>query len=109
MTSFDIIYLDGFNLTKTPLRQRKLLLENVCKANSSRSLIRFSQHFEGSGEAFFRQACEYGIEGIVSKPADSPDESTRVKLVEDQMRQGARVRNRRLHAVVKRVYPVSAP
>ena len=74
---FDIIYLDGFNLTKTPLRQRKSLLENVCKANSSRSLIRYAEHFEGSGDAFFKQACEYGIEGIVSKLADSPYESTR--------------------------------
>ena len=75
---FDIIYLDGFNLTKTPLRERKSLLENVCKGAAGR-LIRFSEHFEGSGDAFFKQACEYGIEGIVSKLADSPYESTRTR------------------------------
>lgn len=28
-------------------------------------------------DAFFKHACEYGIEGIVSKLADSPYESTR--------------------------------
>lgn len=74
---FDLIYLDGFNLTQTPLRQRKALLKEVCKGTAGRGLIRFSEHFEGNGDAFFKNACEYGIEGIVSKLADSRYESTR--------------------------------
>jgi bifunctional non-homologous end joining protein LigD len=74
---FDLIYLDGFNLTKTPLRQRKLLLKDLIKRLGSRSPLRYSEHIEGNGDAFFKHACEYGIEGIVSKLADSPYESTR--------------------------------
>src|SRR4030095_2893199 len=34
-------------------------------------------HIEGNGAQFFKQACELGIEGVVSKLADSPYESTR--------------------------------
>jgi len=72
---FDLIYLDGFDLTGTPLKHRKALLKKLISA--SRGAIRYSEHFEGNGAAFFRHACEYGIEGIVSKLADSPYESTR--------------------------------
>ena len=75
--AFDLIYLNGFNLTKTALRQRKSLLKDVCEATGERGLIRYSEHIEGNGDAFFKHACEYGIEGIVSKLADSPYESTR--------------------------------
>jgi bifunctional non-homologous end joining protein LigD len=73
---FDLIYLDGFDLRQTPLRLRKDLLENLCKASGHR-LLRYSEHFEGNGDTFFRHACEYGIEGILSKLANSPYESTR--------------------------------
>lgn len=74
---FDLIYLDGFNLTKTPLRQRKLLLKDLFKSLGSRGPLRYSEHLEGNGDAFFKHACEYGIEGIVSKLADSPYDSAR--------------------------------
>src|SRR5438552_814023 len=30
---FDLIYLDGFNLTQTPLRHRKDLLKDICKSS----------------------------------------------------------------------------
>jgi bifunctional non-homologous end joining protein LigD len=74
---FDLIYLDGFNLTKTPLRQRKLLLKGLCKSTPSSGPVRYSEHLEGNGDAFFKHACEYGIEGIVSKLADSTYDSAR--------------------------------
>jgi bifunctional non-homologous end joining protein LigD len=72
---FDLIYLDGFNLTRTPLKDRKEVLRGLIP--SSNSVLRYSDHFQGNGDAFFKHACEYGIEGIVSKLADSPYESTR--------------------------------
>ena len=74
---FDLIYLDGFILTETPLRQRKRVLKDICKSIGSRGRIRYSEHVEGNGDTFFKRACEYGIEGIVSKLADSPYDSTR--------------------------------
>jgi bifunctional non-homologous end joining protein LigD len=73
---FDIIFMDGFDLTQTPLKHRKELLKNILGSNS-RGVIRYSEHIEGSGEEFFKHACDYGIEGIVSKLADSRYESTR--------------------------------
>lgn len=74
--TFDLIYLDGFTLMKTPLKDRKALLKNLV-GGSSRGVLRYSEHFQGNGDAFFKHACEYGIEGIVSKLANSPYESTR--------------------------------
>ncbi len=40
-------------------------------------MLRYSDHVEGNGAEFLKQACEFGIEGIVSKLADSIYESTR--------------------------------
>jgi bifunctional non-homologous end joining protein LigD len=74
---FDLIYLDGFNITRTPLRQRKAILGELLAAGEAKGPLRYSDHVEGNGVQFFKQACEYGIEGIVSKLADSPYESTR--------------------------------
>lgn len=76
---FDLIYLDGFNITRTPLRERKAVLEGLLATAKPKGPLRYSDHVEGNGAQFFKQACEYGIEGIVSKLADSPYESTRNK------------------------------
>src|SRR3989440_1374587 len=72
----DLIYLDGFSLTQTPLKHRKELLKNLVGAKS-RGVIRYSEHISGNGDEFFRHACEYEIAGIVSKLANSQNESTR--------------------------------
>jgi bifunctional non-homologous end joining protein LigD len=69
---FDLIYLDGFNITRTPLRLRKALLEELLAGGKAKGPLRYSDHVEGNGPKIFKQACEYGIEGIVSKLADSP-------------------------------------
>jgi bifunctional non-homologous end joining protein LigD len=74
---FDVIYLDGYDLTATPLLQRKLLLEQLLASIKGKTPLRYSEHIEGSGKDFFRQACEFKIEGIISKLAGSPYESTR--------------------------------
>lgn len=74
---FDLIYLDGYSLTQTPLRERKAALEQLLARVEGKGVLRYSDHVEGNGAQFFRQACEYGIEGIVSKLADSRYESTR--------------------------------
>ena len=76
---FDLIYLDGFSLTRTPLRERKAMLEKLLLTAKTKGTLRYSDHVEGNGALFFRQACEYGIEGIVSKLAASPYESTRTR------------------------------
>ena len=86
---FDLIHFDGFSLAQTPLKQRKEVLKNLVGSNSH-GVIRYSEHFQGNGDAFFRHACEFGIEGIVSKLASSHYDSTRnrnwlkVKCVKQQ-------------------------
>ena len=74
---FDLIYLDGYNLTRVPLRERKALLEELLVGTKAGGPLRYSDHVVGNGAQFFKQACEYGIEGIISKLADSVYESTR--------------------------------
>jgi bifunctional non-homologous end joining protein LigD len=74
---FDLIYLEGYSLTQTPLRERKQTLEQLLVAAKAKGQLRYSDHVEGNGPQFFKQACEYGMEGIISKLADSPYESTR--------------------------------
>jgi bifunctional non-homologous end joining protein LigD len=75
---FDVIYLDGFLLTKTPLVERKRVLEELMATTTDR-VLRYSDHVEGNGAKFLKQACELGIEGIVSKLADSTYDSTRTR------------------------------
>jgi bifunctional non-homologous end joining protein LigD len=74
---FDLVYLDGYNLTRVPLQERKALLEDLLAGVDAKVPLRYSDHVVGNGDRFFKQACEYGIEGIVSKLADSVYESTR--------------------------------
>lgn len=74
---FDLIYLDGFNLTRCPLRERKRVLAELFEEVGEKSPLRYSDHIEGNGAQFFKEACKFGLEGIVSKLADSPYESTR--------------------------------
>ena len=76
---FDLIYLDGYSLTRTPLRERKALLEDLLTGVDAKGPLRYSDHVVGHGDQFFKQACEFGIEGIVSKLADAPYESTRTR------------------------------
>ena len=73
---FDVLYLEGFSLTKTPLVERKRVLEELI-ATTSDQVLRYSDHVEGNGPKFFKQACVMGIEGIVSKLADSTYDSIR--------------------------------
>ena len=74
---FDVIYIEGFSLTRTPLVERKRVLEQLIGTVRSDRVLRYSDHVEGNGAKFLQQACDFGIEGIVSKVADSPYESTR--------------------------------
>lgn len=74
---FDVIYLEGYSLKQTPLSERKLVLKQLLASAKAKGQVRYSDHVEGNGAEFFEQACKHGIEGIVSKLADSSYESTR--------------------------------
>ena len=66
---FDLLYLNGYDLRRAPLIERKQLLERVLE--NAPDSIRFSAHVQGRGEAFFREACRHELEGIISKRAQS--------------------------------------
>lgn len=70
--AFDICYLDGYDLCGAPLLMRKDVLQGlVDPLANSRSPIQYSEHVEGDGDALFARASRMGLEGIVSKRADS--------------------------------------
>lgn len=66
---FDIPYLDGFDLTRVPLRERKKLLR---AALAFEDPLRFTEHRNEEGEAYFEEACRSGWEGLIAKRAASP-------------------------------------
>ena len=66
---FDVLHLDGHDVTGVPLRHRKSLLR---RALAFRSPLRFTVHRNRDGERFLAEACGSGWEGLVAKRADSP-------------------------------------
>jgi bifunctional non-homologous end joining protein LigD len=66
--AFDLLYLDGYDLRKLPLEERKKKLSSVIVTGDS---IRYSDHYEQQGKALFEIAQEKGLEGILAKRRDS--------------------------------------
>jgi bifunctional non-homologous end joining protein LigD len=77
--AFDLIHLDGWNLTAAPLERRKALLRDLLAGVPDRSAIQFSDHVAGSGPDFFDRVSELGLEGMVSKRAAAPYQQGRSK------------------------------
>ena len=63
--AFDLLELDGRDLRKRPIEERKGLLTQLLR--SSNANIVLNAHYEEDGEIVFREACKLGCEGIVSK------------------------------------------
>ena len=66
---FDLLHLAGHDTTALPLRARKSLLRHALAWHGP---LRLSSHRNRDGEAYFREACEKGWEGLIAKRADSP-------------------------------------
>ena len=67
--AFDLLSLDGEDVTGLPLVQRKERLRGIVPKGDG--TIQFAEHVTGSGEALFDKLCAEGLEGVVSKRADS--------------------------------------
>lgn len=66
--AFDILYLDGRDLTRLPLMERKALLERTVSESARLAVSRYiPQH----GKALYARAKEQGLEGVVAKVRDS--------------------------------------
>ncbi len=65
---FDLLHLDGQDLTALPLRQRKVLLKGALQFKDP---LRFTRHRNGGGVPFLAEACRKGWEGLIAKRASS--------------------------------------
>ncbi|CAO4194161.1 Multifunctional non-homologous end joining protein LigD [Methylorubrum extorquens] len=68
--AFDLLALDGEDLTGLPLRERKARLEKLLSGLPPGSRLHFSPHQVGEGPAALKSACRHGFEGIVAKKLD---------------------------------------
>ena len=78
---FDLLHLDGEDLTGLSLVDRKTRLEAFLVGAPDN--IRYSDHQIGNGPAFHKIACQHGLEGIVSKRVDGryePDRRSWLKV-----------------------------
>jgi bifunctional non-homologous end joining protein LigD len=73
---FDLLYLDGRDLTGEPLAVRKAALAGLLKKGKD-GVLRYTDHFEEDGPLIYRHACDLGLEGIISKRRDAPYRSGR--------------------------------
>lgn len=72
--AFDLLYLDGYDLRRAPLIERKQILASILQPDAT---FRLSEHFIGKGAELLEAVREKGLEGIVAKQAYSRYESKR--------------------------------
>jgi bifunctional non-homologous end joining protein LigD len=94
MVAFDLLYLNGYDLRKLPLIERKAQLKKLI----DKTEIQFSESIEVDGRDMLEHACKTGLEGVVSKVRDSTYPSGRsndcVKVTCAQRETRAARRNR---------------
>lgn len=73
--AFDLLYLDGHDLTRTEYRVRRHLLNDVLPHGEG--AIRISEEIDADPDALLENACQLGLEGIIAKHADRPYHSGR--------------------------------
>ena len=77
LVAFDLLHLDGWDLTRVPLVERKALLERLLE--DAPPAIRYGEHVTEDGAKFFAAACKLGLEGIVAKRAADPYREERTR------------------------------
>jgi bifunctional non-homologous end joining protein LigD len=76
--AFDLLFADGLDLRRLPLRERKARLQQILEARKGKGKrIRFVAHFELNGDEVFESARQLSLEGVVSKKLDAPYHSGR--------------------------------
>jgi bifunctional non-homologous end joining protein LigD len=71
---FDLLELEGRDLTGLPLRERKALLKSSLQFHGP---VRYTPHRNEKGEKLFLEACRKGWEGLIAKRADSTYQHSR--------------------------------
>ena len=77
--AFDLLFAEGEDLRRLPLRERKARLKDLLEARKTKksNSILYVAHFEDDGDAVLESAKRLSLEGIVSKRLDSPYRSGR--------------------------------
>lgn len=65
---FDIIYLDGKNITNLPVTERKEMLRKILPESE---IILFCDHVDSEGKALFREMKKMNLEGMIAKRKNS--------------------------------------
>src|SRR6202045_4796991 len=73
---FDVLWAGERDMRPLPLRQRKQILRGLLTFAGP---LRFTEHIDTDGEAYFRQACASGWEGVIAKRAGAPYRAGRTK------------------------------
>jgi bifunctional non-homologous end joining protein LigD len=66
---FDLLEINGENLTDRPLFERRARLANAIRP---RAALRLTEAWRGDSEQRFAEACRSGWEGLIAKRADAP-------------------------------------
>ena len=74
---FDLLELDGEDLQRRPLVERKRKLYDLLRG--TKAPLIYSDHVVGHGAQAFEQACAMKLEGLISKQADAPYRPGRTK------------------------------
>jgi bifunctional non-homologous end joining protein LigD len=73
---FDVLYAGNRDTRPLPLLERKRILSEVLSFDDP---LRYTEHRDTEGEAYYREACRLGWEGLIAKRADSPYRAGRSK------------------------------
>ena len=69
---FDLLHLDGEDISALPLEQRKEKLRLLIEKSKAGDTIKYVDHVVGDVERVFKQACKLGAEGVIVKNATAP-------------------------------------
>ncbi|GHA26905.1 ATP-dependent DNA ligase [Devosia pacifica] len=70
--AFDLLHLDGEDLTEKPLEDRKDRLKELLGTIDRNAPLQYSEHVTGNGQRVFDAVCREGHEGIIAKRLDAP-------------------------------------
>jgi len=77
--AFDLLHLDGRDLRRLPLIERKETLKRLLRSVPPSSTIQYSEHVRGNGPEVFSTICKAGQEGIIAKQAEAPYSNQRTR------------------------------
>ena len=64
--AFDLVWLDGEDLRRTPLIERKKKLRKLVERSKCPEIL-YAQHIERDGKLLFEEVVERNLEGMVAK------------------------------------------